>query len=87
MSDCQKLYLDHPPSTLEKKVEQRYKRYQEQMQQQARGRRGAKPADSNGPSYFAAVGVGLTVLAGVAVVAGIVTYRWMHRNGSGGGGP
>ena len=32
-----------------------------------------------GPS-FNAIGVGVTVLAGVAVVAGIVAFRWLNSN-------
>ena len=39
-----------------------------------------------GPS-FNAIGIGVTVLAGVAVVAGIVAYRWLNANSTPGAVP
>ena len=80
MTETQKLYLEFPPSTLEKDVKELYRRYLEQMQPPSKRKR---PPGRD----FNAIGIGVTVLAGVVVVAGIVAYRWMYSNPAAAAGP
>lgn len=75
LTETERLYHEFPPSTLEKDVKERYRRYREQMLPPPKKKRPSK----TGPS-FNAIGVGVTVLAGVAVVAGIVAFRWLNSN-------
>ena len=79
LTETQKLYLEFPPSTLEKDVKERYRRYLEQMQPPAKRKPPPKPVNM--------IGIGVTVLAGVVVVAGIVAYRWMYSNPAAAAGP
>jgi hypothetical protein len=74
LSDCQKLYLDYPPSTLEKRVEERYAKIEADMRRQRR------PKKPSGEGSIGALGIGVTVLAGAALVAGVIVYRWMHNS-------
>ena len=103
LKETQRLYLEYPPSTLEKDVKERYRRYREQMQPPSKPRPPKKVSETSvkltrkhhnlsshllfkGPS-FNAIGIGVTVLAGVAVVAGIVVYRWLNTNSAPGAVP
>ena len=42
LTETQRLYLEFPPSTLEKDVKERYRRYQEQMQPPSKKKRPSK---------------------------------------------
>ena len=103
LKETQRLYLEFPPSTLEKDVKERYRRYREQMQPPSKRRSPKKVSETGvklkrrhhnlsshffvkGPS-FNAIGIGVTVLAGVAVVAGIVAYRWLNASSTPGAVP